>query len=232
MTLSALSCTGSKEIGKILKAHFKAAGGLEQLNKINTVHRSGEMKMICGRTVGMTAKFEETVIIGEKHIHKRNYYPYDSVSTVTIVYNRTERWSTGSHSGSHAVFISPLQSFYDKYGNGAFRLSKDEIFSGKVCTVLRVAGSQVRFYIDKTSYLVRGLKMPYNTDVRRDRTMTIEYAVYTEYGGVMFPDTVTVSVDDPRGEARRDVGGFGYKYTYKKTEIDVTLDKTLFGKPK
>ena len=56
---------------EILKAHFKAVGGLDRLSEIKTVKRSGAAKM--GGVFGeMAGTIEEVVVVG-----KKSYYEMD-----------------------------------------------------------------------------------------------------------------------------------------------------------
>ena len=87
---SALSCAGAKAVDKILKAHFFAAGGLERLNEIQTVRRSGDW-VFNGDQVSDWATFEEAIIIGEKsYSQKISLFQNTHDFTETIVWNKTE----------------------------------------------------------------------------------------------------------------------------------------------
>ena len=233
LVLSTLSCAAS-EVGKLLKTHFLAVGGLERLTEIKTVQRSGTATLK-GSFGEITGNAEEVVIVGKKSYSKIDF----AGGIETTIWNGTEGWRTSTTDdrtdlsddelefAKSAVFIDPLQGLYAEYGNSAFRQDEDETFNGKACAVIRIVGSEVVFYIDKTSHLINGMKTPYNDPDLGDTTMTIGYADYAEYGGVMFPDSLNIRVEGGTG-----TGGYIYECAYTKTTIDATVDKAMFEKPK
>ena len=122
---------------EILKAHFKAVGGLEKLSEIKTVTRSGDAKM--GGAFGdMAGTIKEVVVVG-----KKSYSEMDlGMFAETTRWNGTSGWKSNSMEGTTAlsgddldtakaaVFLDPLQSTYEQYGRVAFQQAEDETIRG------------------------------------------------------------------------------------------------------
>ena len=89
--------------------------------------------------------------------------------------------------------------------------------------MIQIRGSEdISYYIDKTSNLLVGIKAPNTDPTFNSDTVMIQLGDYTEYNGVRLPNSRQVSIGENELNAN---------YTYTKTEIDVTLDETIFEKP-
>ena len=233
LILGMCSCADS-EVQEILNAHFKAAGGLDRLSEIRTIKRAGdaEVSTMLGTASGIA---EEAAVIG-----KKSYLKVQMVGVAeTTVWNGKEGWKTDLINGTvplagdeleiamSAVYVDPLQSLYQQYGNSAFEQGEDEMFNDTACTVLKVYETELVYYLDKTSHLVVGMRTPYRqSDESAATTMVIHYADYEETAGVMLPNTLKVVVGD--GTQAED---YTYICKYQTTEIDVALDESIFEKP-
>ncbi|RKU22786.1 hypothetical protein C6499_19490 [Candidatus Poribacteria bacterium] len=231
-----MSYNTSADVEGILKGHFEAVGGLERLSEIRTVKRSGDAQVthFGGQPMPMPGIVETAVIIGKKSYTKTHYEWYSS----TAVWNGTEGWKSTLYDGTtefsameleiakQKVYITPLQRSYEQHGSSAFRQLEDETFQGKECFVIQIIGvegiEKMFYYIDKTSNLLIGIKTPNTDPTFSSDTVIIHFGDYAEYNGVMFPNSRQVSIGNNELNAN---------YTFTETEIDVTLDETIFDKP-
>ena len=121
------------------------------------------------------------------------------------------------------AYMDPLHAIYEQHGSRVFQHGEDAKFQGKECFVIQIPDvDDVRCYIDKTSNLLVGFKAPYIDANYGSGTVALSYADYTEYEGVMLPNSRQISIGN---------GELTVNYTYTKTEIDVALDDTIFEKP-
>ena len=88
--------------------------------------------------------------------------------------------------------------------------------------MIRVIDTEDVFYIDKASNLLVGAKTTYTDLNVKNAIAVLHYADYTDYEGVMLPNSYEISIGD---------GALTVNYTITKTEIDSTLDETIFEKP-
>ena len=231
-----MSYNTSADVEHILKAHFEAIGGLERLSEIRTVKRSGDTHVthFGGQAMNMPGTIEAAVVVGKKSYTKAHYEWYSS----TAVWNGTEGWKSTLYDGTTAlsameleiakqrVYITPFQRSYEQYGSSAFEQREDETFQSTECFVIQIIGVEgledMFYYIDKTSNLLVGIKAPNTDPTFNSDTVIIHFADYTEYDGVRLPNSRQVSIGNNELNAN---------YTYTKTEVDVTLDETIFEKP-
>ncbi len=226
----------SADIKDILKAHFEAVGGLERLSEIRTVKRSGDAQVthFGGQPMHMPGTIEAVTTVGKKSYTKRHFEWYSE----TTVWNGTEGWKSTLYDGTTALsameleiakqrtYITPFQRSYEQHGSSAFQQGGDETFQGKECFVIQIIGIEgvenTFYYIDKTSNLLIGIKAPNTDPTFNSDTVIVHYTDYAKYGGLMFLNSYEVSIGDSELRAN---------YTFTNTEIDVTLDETIFKKP-
>ena len=231
-----MSYNTSAGVEDILKAHFEAIGGLEQLSKIRTVKRSGDAQVthFGGQAMNMPGTIEAVVAVGKKSYTKTHFEWYSE----TAVWNGTEGWKSTSYGGTAVLsameleiakqrtYITPFQRSYEQHGSSAFQQREDETFYDKGCFVIQIIGVEgvenTFYYIDKTSHLLIGIKEPNTGPTFNSDTVIIHFSDYAEYNGVMFWNSQQVSIGNNELNAN---------YTYTKTEIDVALDETIFEKP-
>ena len=226
----------SANVEDILKAHFEAIGGLERLSEIRTVKRSGDAHVthFGGQAMNMPGTVKAAIVIGKKSYTKTHYEWYSE----TAVWNGTEGWKSTLYDGTtefsameleivkQRVYITPFQRSYEQHGSSAFKQRENETFQNKECFVIQIIGVEgvedTFYYIDKTSNLLIGIKAPNTDPTFNSDTVMIQLGDYTEYNGVMLPNSRQVSIGENELNAN---------YTYTKTEIDVTLDEAIFEKP-
>ena len=226
----------SADVEDILKGHFEAIGGLERLSQIRTVKRSGDTHVthFGGQAMPMPGTVEVAIVIGKKSYIKTHYEWYSE----TAVWNGTEGWKSTLYDGTtdfsameleiakQKVYITPFQRSYEQHGSSAFQQREDETFQDKECFVIQIIGVEgvenMFYYIDKTSNLLVGIKAPNTDPTFNSNTVIIQLGDYTEYNGVVLPNSRHVSIGENELNAN---------YTYTKTEIDVTLDEAIFEKP-
>ena len=242
LTLVAFLVTGMPynnilaDVENILKAHFEAVGGLDRLSEIRTVRRSGDAQVthFGGQAMNMPGTVEATVVIGKKSYTKIHYEWYSE----TQVWNGTEGWKSTLYNGTtefsameleiakQRIYITPFQRSYEQHGSSAFEQREDETFQDKECFVIQFIGVEgvenMFYYIDKTSNLLVGIKAPNTDPTFNSDTVVIHFGDYAEYNGVMLPNSRQVSIGNNELNAN---------YTFTETEIDVTLDETIFEKP-
>ena len=235
-----MSYNVSADVEDILKGHFEAIGGLERLSKIQTVKRFGDTHVTYfgGQPMNMPGTVEAAVVIGKKSYTKIHYEWYSE----TAVWNGTDGWKSTLKSTVHddtrelstmeleiakqRVYITPFQRSYKQHGSSAFKQREDETFQDKQCFVIQIIGVEgvenIFYYIDKKSNLLIGIKAPNTDSTFNSDTVIIHLGNYAEYNGVMFPNFRQVSIGNNELNAN---------YTFTETEIDVTLDETIFEKP-
>ena len=231
-----MSYNTSADVENILKTHFEAIGGLERLSQIRTVKRSGDTHVthFGGQAMNMPGTVEAAIVIGKKSYTKIHYEWYSE----TAIWNGTEGWKSTLYDGTtefsameleiakQRVYITPFQLSYEQHGSKAFKQREDETFQDKECFVIQIIGVEgvedTFYYIDKTSNLLVGIKAPNTDPTFNSDTVMIQLGDYTEYNGVVLPNSRQVSIGENELNAN---------YTYTKTEIDVTLDEAIFEKP-
>ena len=228
-----MSSNTSADVEDTLKAHFEAVGGLERLSEIQSVKRIGDAQLthFSGQPMEMPGTIEVATVIGKKSYVKTHFEWFSE----TVGWNGTEGWKSSLYDGTtelsamelertkNSVYITPFQRSYEQYGSSAFRQSEDEKFQGKECTVIQIIDTEdVFYYIDKTSNLLIGIKVPNTDPTFSSDTVLVHYADYTEYSGLMFSNSQEISIGN--NELR-------VNYAYTKTEIDAALDETIFEKP-
>ena len=231
-----MSYNTSADVEDILKAHFKAVGGLERLSEIRTVKRSGDARVthFGGQAMNMPGTIEATVVVGKKSYIKMHFEWYSE----TTVWNGTKGWKSTLYDGTiplsameleiakQRTYITPFQQIYEQYGSSAFEQHEDETFYDKECFVIQIIGVEAVentfYYVDKISNLLIGIKAPNTDPTFSSDTVIVHYTNYTKYGGLMFLNSYEVSIGDNELRAN---------YIFTNTEIDVALDETIFTKP-
>ena len=143
-----------------------------------------------------------------------------------------------------STHMDPLLAIYQEHGSKVFQQDEDELFRGKECSVIRVIDTEDVFYIDKVSNRLVGAKTTIDTEdvfyidkvsnrlVGAKTTYTglnaknaiavLYYADYTDYGGVLLPNSYELSIGD---------GMLTVNFNLTKTEIDTALDEAIFEEP-
>ena len=223
----------ASDVSDILEAYFEAVGGLARLSEIRTVKRvaNAQLTQFNGLSVNIPGIVEEAIVVGKKSYVKRHFSGFGD----TIVWNGTAGWKSTLGGGTislpvselknakNGFYINPFQAIYEQGGSSAFEQGEDEKFQSKECLVIQIIGvKDVFYYIDKASNLLAGIKAP-NTDPNfGGATVVVHYTDYSEYGGVMLPDSRKIFIGND---------ALTVNYTFTKTEIDVELDETIFQKP-
>ena len=213
---------------EILKAHFKAVGGLDRLSEIKTVKRSGAAKM--GGVFGeMAGTIQEAVVVG-----KKSYYEMDlGMHRESTGWNGTTGWKTTPLEGTvtlsgydlevakAAAFLDPLQDLYEQFGSAAYNQEEDDTIRGRDCVTLRIVDTDVVFYVDKETSYVVAMKTSVFDPALGDVVVATYYSDYSEYDGVVLPNSTDIDIAD---------GTITVKLDYSKTEIDVEVDGAIFEK--
>ena len=232
--LISISSNVSADVGDILKAHFEAVGGLTRLFEIKTIKRSAaaQLTQLRGQPVNLPGTVETATVVGKKSYLKLDFGKFFNETTA---WNGETTWKSSPLGRTTTLskmelertraeaYADPLQPIYEQYGSGAFQQSQDETFQGIDCFVIQTVDmGNLSYYIDKTSNLLIGLKVPYTDPNFGSGPVDLYYTDYTEYEGVMFPNSREIHIGN---------GELTINYTYTKTEIDVALDETIFEKP-
>lgn len=230
LVVIATSAVASADAGEILKAHFKAVGGLDNLSAIKTVKRSAKLEL-GGALTGLEGSIEEMAVIGKKSYTSSDF----GIGKETTAWNGTIGWKDGQEGlveldegqlefAKMAVFVDPLQGIYEQIGASAFTQGEDKQLGGKDCATLKivVVGDEVKFYIDKESHHVVGFEIPTVEPPLGETTILITYGDYAKFGDVMLPNSVKMNIAE---------GMITIDYTYEKTEFDLEIDEEIFEKP-
>ena len=220
--------TQAQETGTeaIIEAHIEALGGMDALEKIKTIKRSGP----CSAQTA-SERFEGTVeqvaVVGKKAYQKADLDAFQ----FTFKWNGARAWieetgTAGSEEGggdltylNAAVDISPVVSAWQEYGTAAIKVLPEETHDGKEYIVLQIAKlGDVKFYLDKKSHLLARRTIAEEDDV------LLSFGNYARHEGVQLPGSMDVEFVD-------DDGKNVFHFTYDKTEINVELDDALFDKP-
>ena len=222
LALFALCVPGlaTAEVSEILKAHFKAVGGLDKLSDLRTVTREGSLRL-SGNFGAFDGTTETAIVVGKKAYTHNDF----GVGAETTGYNGETGWKDSAQglvdlSGDDlafaraGIFLDPLQDIYEQYGAAAFTESGDKTIDGKECVLLNVVGAPLAFALDKESHHVVELMI--------ESALTIHFGDYAGYGGVMLPNTATYDIQNL---------AISIDITYEKTDVDVELDEAMFEKP-
>ena len=223
-----------KKLEDILESHFNAIGGLTRLSKIRSLKRSGpaQLTQLGGRPIKSRGMVEIATVIGKKSYLKLDFGKFFNETTAwngeiawksNLLSSTTTLSEMESERTKGEAYTNLLQPIYEQHGSIAFQKSEDEMFRGKQCFVIQIRGSQDMFYyIDRDSNLLVGFKAPYTDPNFGSDTLVLHYADYTEYEGVMLPNSREVHIGN---------GVLAVNYTFTETEINVALDETIFEKP-
>ncbi len=220
-------------LNDILESHFNAIGGLARLSEIRNIRRSGDAQLTQwnGQPVNESGRVEIAAVVGKKSY---NQHDFGALFSETSVWNGVGGWKSVMGSSptllpeteygrvKSTTYMDPLQAIYEEFGSSVLQQIEDELFRGKECSVIRVIDTEDVFYIDKTSNLLVGAKTIYTGLNVKDAIAVLHYADYTDYEGVMLPNSYEIFIGD---------GALTVNYTITKTEIDTLLDETIFEKP-
>ena len=221
------------KLNDILESHFNAIGGLARLSEIRNVRRSGDAQLTQwnGQPVNESGRVETAAVVGKKSYNQQDF---GELFSETSVWNGAGGWKsvmgnsptilpeTEYGRAKSTTYIDPLQAIYEEFGSSVFQQIEDELFRGKECSVIRVIDTEDVFYIDKASNLLVGAKTTYTGPNVKNAIAVLHYADYTDYEGVMLPNSYEISIGD---------GALTVNYTITETEIDTLLDETIFEKP-
>lgn len=226
---TAMTLSAAADEGEILKAHFKAVGGLERLAEIKTVKRSGPAEL--GGMMGeMEGTSEMSVVVGKKAYSNMDL----GMISETSAWNGEVGWKSSTQTGittlegsdlettKSAMYLDPLQSIYESYGASAFKQVEDQTIREKECAVLSVEEANITFCLDKETHQLVGMIMQIEDPAMGPMNINIYYSDYKDYAGVMMADTTELDIAD---------GAITITIKYDKTEIDVEIDETIFDKP-
>ncbi|RKU22787.1 hypothetical protein C6499_19495 [Candidatus Poribacteria bacterium] len=223
-----------KKLEDILESHFNAIGGLTRLSKIRSLKRSGpaQLTQLGGRSMNSPGAVEVATVIGKKSYFKLDFGEFFNETTAwngETVWKSNLSGSTTSLSEMESqrtkgeAYTDLLQPIYERHGSAAFQQGEDETFQGMECFVIQVRGVEdMSYYIDKDSNLLVGFKAPYTDPKLGSGVVTLHYADYTEYEGVVLSNSREIRIGN---------GVLTVNYTFTETEIDVALDETIFQKP-
>ena len=228
--------SNGKKLEDILESHFNALGGLARLSKIRSVRRSGDARLtqLNGKPVNLPAlgRVKMAAVVGKKSYLKLDFGQFFNETTA---WNGKTAWKSNQSGSTMTLskmelertkgeaYMDPLQSIYEQHGSSAFQQGQDETFQGIDCFVIQIRNAEdVSYYIDKASNLLVGFKVPYTDPNFGSGTLSFYYTDYTEYEGVMFPNSREIHIEN---------GVLTVNYVFTETEIDVVLDETIFEKP-
>ena len=214
----------------IMKAHVKALGGTEAIDKIKTVKRTGTSSMdgILGQMKGTT---EEIFVVGKKSYQHTDYEMYMETSG----WNGETGWTKNSMEAlkdvtgedledlESAAEISFLATIWQEYGNVALERLPDESYEGVDYIVLQIIGTEINCYLDPTTKLIAAMDMPFEDPDLGESELLIVTEDYNAHNGVMLPDSMTILIGE-------DLLVIENKYT--ETRINEPVDDAIFEKPK
>ena len=229
--LSTTARAQEMSVEAIVKAHVEALGGLDAIDKIKTIKRSGSL-LVKGTGFEVEGTNEEVIAVGEK-IYQ--LWHVENVFTQVTVMNGTAGWYDNSTTGLNKLegdgiksrnflaTVSTVASVWREKGNDAIKVLPEETLDGTAYHVLQIAEEEkVKLYLDKDSYL-----LAHWIAIQGYGETVISYQDYSSYKGVLLPKTITLEFQD------RAVPGPTVCVThYSEMTINEEVDKSLFEKPR
>ncbi len=87
---------------------------------------------------------------------------------------------------------------------------------------LWIVDTDIVFYLDKDTSYVVAMQTSISDPALGDARLAIYYSDYSEYEGVVLPDSTVIDIAD---------GTITIDLDYSKTELDVEVDEAIFEKP-
>ena len=229
LALMTLPSLAEENAETIMKAHVKALGGLEAIDKIKTIKRSGSAEMD-GAFGQMSGTNEEIVVVGRKIYQKMDL----GVFAETNAWDGTVGWKENSTEGVQDVEgedleflqagaeVSMLVSAWRGYGNAAILVQPEETHEGETYRVLMIAEADIKFYLDKKTNLLAGMTIPFEDPDFGEAVILVIFEDYEAHAGVQMANSVITDIGD---------GTIILENTYDKTKINEDVDETIFKKP-
>jgi hypothetical protein len=213
-----------------MNAHVAAVGGVDNIKKVTSMHRSGNASMD-GVFGHMEGTFEEISVISQKAYSKMDLTAFMQRSG----WNGTVGWAEDTMQGMHEVEgdelellktqaqVDLLAAVWMEYGPGAFMLDPNPPADAGDLHAIRIVGVEnATYFIDPEDNHVRRIHLPYDDPASGPSTVVVSFDEYTEYDGVKLPDKVTTVVGG---------GTITIVYDYTETVINGEINDTIFNKP-
>ena len=214
----------------LMKAHVKAMGGTEAMDKIKSIHRKGPASMD-GAFGQMEGTIEKIVVIGKKAYSQTEF----GVFVETSGWNGKTGWTENPMEGVQPITgddleflessaeLSILTTVWHEYGNSALERADDVTYEGKTYHVLQIAGEEgLNFYLDPDTALLAGMSMPVDDPELGEGVLLITSEDYKEYEGVMLPTKMTIDIADSM---------IVIEMKYTEITINGDVDNSIFEKP-
>jgi len=224
-----LSGEADADAGQMLQAHFDSVGGLDNLSAIKTVKRTGVVERN-GSFGTSNGTIEEAIVVGKKSYSNvklargSEVRGWDGQSGWKRISKKAALDLKGAelYDAKVASYLDPLQGIYEERGAAAFKLRGELTVFGKICHSLAVVDTPIVFYLDKQTYQLVAKQTDYRLGDMVEGKAMIAYSDYLEIGGVKMPNKVHIVIGD---------GTNTVTYTYKSTDINNTIDETIFEIP-
>ena len=234
-TLSVVFCSAvaspeDATLAQIMKAHVEAVGGVDNIHKVVSMHRSGKATMdgIIGH---MEGTFEEISIIERKAYSKMDLVAFMQRSG----WDGQIGWAEDAMLGlrdiegdelellKNQARVDTLATVWMLSGANGFSPLPAETHDGREFHVVEIVGVDgATYYIDPDDHHVRRIKLDYNDPQMGPSTIIVKFDKYTQFDGVMLPNQVAVDIAD---------GTIEVVYDYEKTVLNGEIDETVFNKP-
>lgn len=227
-----LLCTSAQSqelsVETIMNAHIKALGGMEALDKIKTIKRSGSASISI--PTPMEGPYEAVLFVGEKFSQK--WEVPGAMSTVTTLIG-TAGWMDHSMLGlaelegdllkaiMSQLYVSEIASVWREKGNDSIRLLPDETLESTTYHVVQIVGEEeIKFYLDRESMLLaHWIANQGNVET------ALSFYDYASHGGVQMPGAATSKfMYDFAGRVILEM-------RFEKVTINGDVDDTVFEPP-
>ena len=212
----------------IMKAHIKALGGMEAMDKVRTIKVGGSMSMYMGDE--LLGTFELVWVVGKKFYQKIDL----GVLVSNSAWNGTVGWiDTGNRPRdllhgeigmfSRAVHFNPLVAVWKEYGIESIEVLPEETHEDKTYHVLQTSEqADIKYYLDKQNHLLARMSAPVEFVGLPFDECVSHFEDYASNDGALLPGAWTLIYGE---------GAAVQKFTVNESKINEDLDDSLFEKP-
>lgn len=217
---------------EVIDANIKAIGGLENIKKITSIQRKGEVA-VDGQFGQMSGTQEEIVIPGKKAFRNMDL----GVFIQKMGWNGEVAWQDGmqglgkiegpeADQIKSAIAINPLVALKVSKPEGAkVEKLEDEKVGENDYHVLQLTnpGSEtpMKLYINKSTSLLDQATIQQNNPQFGEVTITLSSADFQEYNGVKLPNKSGVKIGDI----------LSLDTTFTETKVNEKVDESIFEMP-
>lgn len=218
---------------EVVDAHIKALGGLDAINAIKSLDRSGEANL-SGMMGEMSGTTRLVLIPGKKAYTEMETDMFSQKGG----YDGETAWSEDMMQGLRKLegeeadqimaqlVLDALVGYKSDPSGSTIEKSTDEKVgeADHHVLVLTPAGSDtpLTIYVDKATNLISQTKVTQNSPQMGEMQITISTSDYAEHNGVKLAGKTSIDIAD---------GMMTIEYVYTHTVVNGEIDQTLFSMP-